>query len=76
MWFRGLSCGISGLDVFLTEKPFRVVSCGFVECFFRVCVWFVDGGGLEKKKALLLSSAFINFQFSVFNFQFDFLRLA
>ena len=26
----------SGLEVFSKEKPFRVVSCGFVDCFFRI----------------------------------------
>ena len=56
--------GTEGIEVFSKEKPFRVVSCDFVDVFLGYVCGFVDGW-LGKKKALLLSSAFFNFQFSI-----------
>ena len=43
--------GIEGIEVFSKEKPFRVVSCDFVDVFLGYVCGFVDGVARKKEGA-------------------------
>ena len=59
--------GLEGIEVFSKEKPFRVVSCDFVDVFLGYVCGFVDGGGLDKRRRYFSAapSLIFNFQLSI-----------
>ena len=44
--------GLEGIEVFSKEKPFRVVSCDFVDVFLGYVCGFVDGVARKKEEAV------------------------
>ena len=61
--------GTEGLEFFSKEKPFREVSCNFVDVFLGYMCGFVDVGGSEKRRRYFSAapSLIFSFQFSTFN---------
>ncbi|MBQ1970289.1 MAG: hypothetical protein II221_03755 [Paludibacteraceae bacterium] len=58
--------GTEGLEVFSKEKPFREVSCDFVEGFLGYVCGFVDGGSEKRRRYLSAAPSLIfNFQLSI-----------